>query len=89
MLFRSGDAAVLLEQVEFDGAGVDADPDGDLMSLTGVGHEPDFVFPTDVAGVDTDLVDARLDGGEGEFIVDVPLFYIFNLFVFNCFPSVP
>ena len=64
-----GDAAVLLEQVEFDGAGVDADPDGDLMSLTGVGHEPDFVFPTDVAGVDTDLVDARLDGGEGEFIV--------------------
>ncbi len=64
-----GDAAVLLEQVEFDGPGVDADPDGHLVRLARVGHEPDLVLSADVAGVDADLVDARLDGGEGEFIV--------------------
>ena len=61
--------AVLFEQALFQAAAVDADADGDAALPAGLGHLADIVRLADVAGVDADLVHARLRRCEREPVV--------------------
>ena len=64
-----GNAAVFLQQLPLQGAAVDADADGDAALPAGLGHLADIVRLADVAGVDPDLVHARLRRCEREPVV--------------------
>ena len=66
-----GDAAVLRPELPFQGAPVDAYPDGDAPGPAGVRHGLDLFLSPDVARVDADGVDAPLGALQGEFIVEV------------------
>ena len=63
--------AVLFEQTLFQAAAVDADADGDAALPAGLGHLADIVRLADVAGVDADLVHARLRRCERKAVVKV------------------
>src|SRR5690606_17011926 len=54
-----------------DGAFVDADADGEAPGLARLDDVDDLLAVVDVAGVEADLVDARLDGLEGALEVEV------------------
>ena len=64
---------VLFEQTLFQTAAVDADADGDAALPAGLGHLADIVRLADVAGVDADLVHARLRRCERKAIVKVDI----------------
>ncbi len=63
--------ALLLVPALDDRALVDADADGDARVPARVDHGVDLLAIGDVAGVEPDLVDARLDRLEGPLVVEV------------------
>ena len=68
-----GRAAELLEDVLFDRAGVDADADGEMALLCSLHDRLHAVRAADVAGVQADLVHARLDGGKRQTVVKMDI----------------
>ena len=66
-----GGPAVLLVQPGVEGAGVDADADRDAPVLALAGDELDLLRLAEVAGVEPQAVDARLEGGQGHLHVEV------------------
>ena len=68
--FRCG-SAVLLVQLGVEGPGVHADADRHAARLGLLGHELDVGGLADVAGVEAQALHARLEGGEGEFVLEM------------------
>ena len=65
------DAAVLLENLLVEGAGVDADADRDAGLLGRLDDSLDLLLAADVARVEAQGVDALMDGLERELVVKV------------------
>ena len=63
--------AVLLLQVLFQGAGVDADADRDALVARSLDHRLDAILAADVARVDAQAIDAQLGHAQGDLVVEV------------------
>ena len=66
-----GGGAVFCQDVLFQGAGIDPNADGDVLLAAGIGHGLHPAVVPDVAGVDTDFVDASGHGLQGQLVVKV------------------
>ena len=64
---------VFRQDVLFQAAAVDADADGHVLGVAGVGHSLDAVVAADVAGVDADFVRTRVQGGQRSAVVKVDI----------------
>ena len=64
-----GKAAVLGQDVLFQGTGVDPDADGHMVHLGAVRHPAHLLRAADVAGVDAHFVNAVFHGGDGQRVV--------------------
>ena len=63
--------AVFGQDVFFEAAAVDADADGHVFGVAGVGHGLDVLVGADVAGVDADLVRPGVQRGERGAVVEM------------------
>ena len=59
------------QDVLFEGARVDADADGDPPRRRGPDDLADLLPRADVAGIEPQAVDARVEGGQGQPVVEV------------------
>ena len=69
----SGAQAVFFEQSLFHRAGIHADADGDAPLAAGVRHHTHPLRRADIAGVDADLVEARLHRGQREPVIKMDI----------------
>ena len=65
--------AVLRKDGFFHRARVDPDPDGDAPRLRRLHHSLHTILPTDIAGVQPNLIHARLDGCQREPVIKVDI----------------
>lgn len=63
--------SVFFDNIFGEGAGVDADADGNAGIFGGFGDLGDFPVGSDVAGIDADFIDALFDGFQREFVFEV------------------
>src|SRR5690606_20890531 len=55
----------------FQGAGIHADPDGNILVTGRIHHRTDAIFPPDIAGVDAQAVDAFFRDRQRDLIVEM------------------
>ena len=66
-----GDAAVLCPQLLLQRTAVDADADGNVLSITHIRHGLHVLLRPDVAGVDADGVNTPFGALQGVFVVEM------------------
>ena len=64
---------VFRQDVLFQAAAVDADADGHVLGVAGVGHSLNAVVAADVAGVDADFGRAALCRGDGKSVIKMDI----------------
>ena len=65
--------AVPGKNVLFQAAAVDADADGNVFGIAGIGHCLDPVVVADVAGIDADFIGAGINGRQRRLIVKMDI----------------